>query len=96
MTPDRAWYRWDGADLIIVVRIQPKAAKDEIVGLHGGALKIRITAPPVDGKANAHLQGFLAEFFGVAKSNVELISGQTGRDKRWRIVTPKVLDKRWF
>jgi uncharacterized protein (TIGR00251 family) len=96
MSHERSWYRWDGADLIIAVRIQPKAAKDEVVGLHGDALKIRITAPPVDGKANAHLQVFLAEFFGVAKSHVELISGQTGRDKRWRIVKPKILDKRWF
>lgn len=61
--------------------IQPKSAKDEIVGLQDERLKIKITAPPVDGKANAHLQKLLGDWFGVAKSKVVIKSGDTGRRK---------------
>jgi uncharacterized protein (TIGR00251 family) len=88
---DTGWYRWDGDDLVLRVHAQPRAAKDEIVGPHGDSLKIRITAPPVEGKANAHLIKFLAKAFGVAKSQVELLSGETGRAKRFRIHTPRRL-----
>jgi len=79
---------WQGKDLLLRVRVQPKASRDEISGLQGEALKVRITAPPVDGKANAHLVKFLAKQFGVAKSAVTLLSGETGRDKRLRIHAP--------
>jgi uncharacterized protein (TIGR00251 family) len=85
------WYRWDGDDLILRVHAQPRAAKDEIVGPHGDSLKIRITAPPVEGKANAHLIKFLAKAFGVPKSQVDLLSGETGRAKRFRIQAPRRL-----
>jgi len=85
--PD-SWYQWDEEDLLLNIRVQPKASHDEIVGPHNNALKIRITAPPVDGKANAHLVRFLAKSFGVAKSRIELISGETGRDKKLRIRAP--------
>lgn len=61
--------------------IQPKSAKDEIVGIQEERLKIKITAPPVDGKANAHLQKVLGDWFGVAKSKVAIKSGDTGRRK---------------
>ena len=54
-------------------------------------LKVRITAPPVDGKANEHLIKFIAKQFGVARRNVKLISGETGRNKRIAIAYPKVL-----
>lgn len=85
------------AELILDLRIQPRAARDEIVGYHGGRLKIRLTAPPVDGKANQHLIEFLADVFAVPKRDVVLLSGETSREKRVRIVAPKrmpgVLDK---
>jgi len=84
-----AGYVWDGADLILWVRAQPRASRDEWVGLQEDRFRVRITAPPVDGQANAHLREFLAALFGVAKSQVTLLSGETGRDKRWRIATPK-------
>ncbi|RLT95119.1 DUF167 domain-containing protein [Ketobacter sp.] len=83
------WYRWQGLDLILDCRLQPKAASDEIVGDHGAELKIRITAPPVDGKANAHLTRFLAKSFGVSKSQVVIEKGELGRSKRVRIQSPK-------
>ena len=88
MNNQDSWYQWDEEDLLLNIRVQPKASHDEIVGPHNNALKIRITAPPVDGKANAHLVRFLAKSFGVAKSRIELISGETGREKRLRVRAP--------
>ncbi|MDV3237948.1 MAG: DUF167 family protein [Gammaproteobacteria bacterium] len=85
------WYRWDGDDLILAVHIQPGARSDGIAGLHGDRLKIRITAPPVDGKANTHLRRYLADRFGVAASAVELLAGTSGRDKRVRVRSPRRL-----
>jgi hypothetical protein len=85
------WYRWEGEDLIVEVRVQPRASRDEIVGPHGEQLKVRITAPPVDGKANVHLVKYLAKAFGVAPSAVMLVGGETGRDKRLRIHRPREL-----
>ncbi len=83
-----AWYRWQDEDLILFCRLQPKASSDEIMGAQGDELKIRITAPPVDGKANQHLTGFLAKAFGVSKSRVCIEKGDTGRSKRIRIHAP--------
>jgi len=90
------WYRWQGDTLILSVRVQPKASRDEIVGpcddAQGGQhLKIRITAPPVDGKANVHLIKFLAKTFAVPKSRVQVVSGETGRNKRIHIIAPRKL-----
>jgi len=84
-----AGYRWEGADLILQVRAQPRASHDEWAGLLNDRFRVRITAPPVDGQANAHLREFLATLFGVAKSQVTLLAGETGRDKRWRIPAPR-------
>jgi len=83
-----SWYQWQDNDLILSCRLQPKAASDELVGDLGDELKIRITAPPVDGKANAHLQTFLAKAFGVSKSQVLIEKGALGRSKRVRIQAP--------
>ena len=71
--------------VILTLHIQPGAKKTEITGLHGEALKIRLAAPPVDGKANAALIAFLAKACGVSKSAVELVSGDTCRAKRVRV-----------
>ncbi len=80
---------WEEKDLVLDVRIQPRASRDEIVGTYGDRIKIRITAPPVDGKANAHLIKYLAKQFGVPRARVSLVSGETGRDKRIRIQAPQ-------
>ena len=74
----------DGS-LVLTLHIQPGAKKSGIAGLHGEALKIRLAAPPVDGKANAELLGFLAKACGVPRSAVELLSGETSRAKRVRL-----------
>lgn len=86
-----SYFRWDGEDLILDCHLQPKASRDEFAGLHGKRLKIRLTAPPVEGKANAHLLAFLGAAFGVAKSQVRLESGELNRQKRVRILSPKQL-----
>ena len=86
-----SWFRWDGEDLVIDCHLQPKASKDEFAGLHGERLKIRLTAPPVEGKANAHLMAFLGKAFGVAKSLVTLENGELNRQKRVRIRAPQKL-----
>ncbi|SCZ61921.1 DUF167 family protein [Thiohalomonas denitrificans] len=83
-----AWFEWKGEELLLSLRIQPRARRDEITGPHGGVLKVRITAPPVDGKANAHLLRYLARTFDVNRAQIEMVSGQTGRDKRVRIRSP--------
>lgn len=84
-----AGYVWDGADVILRVRVQPRARRNEWLGLQEDRFRVRITAPPVDGQANTYLREFLAGLFGVAKSQVTLLAGETGRDKRWRIAAPK-------
>ena len=84
-------YHWEEEDLLITVRVQPGASNDKILGIVKDALKIRITAPPEDGKANNHLVKYLAKTFGVAKSRVELIAGTNNRHKRLRIQSPAKL-----
>lgn len=85
------WLRSDGAALVLTLHVQPGARRTEFAGLHGEALKIRLAAPPVDGKANAALCAFLADFCGVPKSAVTLVSGETSRAKRVRVagLTPE-------
>ena len=75
--------REEGA--IFRVRVLPRSRRDEVVGLHGDALKIRLRAPPVGGKANRALQEFLAERLGVSRSAVEILSGHASRQKRVRV-----------
>jgi len=79
---DCAWFRVaaDGT-ITLTLHIQPGAKKSEFAGLHGDALKIRLAAPPVDGKANAALSEFVADRLGLARSAVRLKSGQTSRRK---------------
>jgi hypothetical protein len=86
-----AFFRWDGEDLILNIKVQPRASRDGFAEVLGEQLKIRLTAPPVDGKANAQLVSFLAKSFRVPKSDIELLAGETGRDKRLRIHAPRHL-----
>jgi uncharacterized protein len=65
----------------ISVYVQPRASKTEVAGMHGDALKIRLTAPPVDNAANSALIEFIAGRLGIAKSSVRVASGATGRRK---------------
>ena len=81
-----AWFRRETAgSLTLSLHIQPGAKKTEIAGLHGDTLKIRLAAPPVDGKANECLVAFLAKELEVPQAQVELASGATSRRKRLRV-----------
>jgi len=67
------------------VRVQPRASRTALAGLHGDAIKIRIAAPPVDGKANDECRRFIAKLIGVATASVEIIAGESSRDKVIRV-----------
>lgn len=76
----------DKHGILIRLYIQPRASKNEIVGIHGGtALKIRLTSPPVDGAANSACIEFLANILGIRKSHVEILSGQKSRIKQIKL-----------
>lgn len=88
------WLRVGNRGITLTLHIQPGAKKTEIAGLYGDALKIRLAAPPVDGKANAALIGFLAERLGVAKTAISLKSGQTSRRKVLEVLEVSAEDAR--
>jgi uncharacterized protein (TIGR00251 family) len=70
---------------VITVKVTPRAAKSEIVGAEAEWLRVRVKAPPVDGKANAALIAFFADLFNLPKKNVSVVAGQTARLKRVRV-----------
>ena len=75
------WARRDGAGWLLELHVQPGAKRTAAVGEHGGRLKLKIAAPPVDNKANAHLLTWLAAQLGVPKSAVRLVRGESSRQK---------------
>lgn len=79
------WFRWDDHDLLLEVAAQPGAKRNEFSGLHGERLKVRIHAPPLEGRANAMLIEFFSECFAVPKSRISIEQGEQGRQKRIRI-----------
>lgn len=85
LDPGRPWCRRDGEGWLLAVRVQPNASVTTIAGEHGDQLKIRLAAPPVDGKANAELVRFLARAVGVPRAEVAVVRGQSGRSKTVRI-----------
>jgi uncharacterized protein len=74
----------DGS-LVLAVHVQPGAARTGLAGRHGDALKLRVTAPPVEGRANEAARTALAEALGLRRSQVELVSGASSRRKRFRL-----------
>ena len=80
-----SYFKITGNDIIIKVKIVPGSSKNKIIGAYNDALKITITAPPVEGKANKKCIAYLAKYFDVAKSKIEIISGQTSKNKLIRI-----------
>jgi uncharacterized protein len=85
------WFRWDGADLVLLISVQPRTRECAFAGVQADRLKVRLTAPPVDGKANEALVTYLAGQFGVPRRQVTLEQGETGRQKRLRIHAPRTL-----
>ncbi|HWP95125.1 MAG TPA: DUF167 family protein [Gammaproteobacteria bacterium] len=85
------WYTWHDGDLVLRLRVVPRAAADVIMGPYGDRLRVRLAAPPVEGRANEHLCAWLAECCGVPRRDVTLVAGFTGRDKTVRIHRPRRL-----
>ncbi len=71
--------------IVLRVHVQPGAGRSAVVGRHGDALKVRVAAPPIEGRANEASRSLVAEALGVPESDVELISGESSRAKRFRL-----------
>ena len=87
----------DGPEGVVLrVHVQPGAGRSAVVGRHGDALKVRVAAPPVEGRANEATRALLADALGVPEADVELTSGQSSRTKRFRLkgVDAEEADKR--
>ena len=85
------YYQWQDDELVLFCRVQPKASKDAFTEFAGDSVKILITAPPIDGKANQHLIKFLSRQFKTPQTNITIESGTGSRNKRIRISAPKRL-----
>ena len=82
------WCRWDGADLLLELRVIPRARTDAVAGIRHGRLLVRLQAPPDAGKANAALERLFARLCSVSRSAVIIEAGERARDKRLRIAHP--------
>jgi hypothetical protein len=71
--------------IVLRIHVQPGAGRSAVVGRHGDALKVRVAAPPVEGRANDATRALLADAFGLPESDVEMTSGQSSRSKRFRL-----------
>ncbi len=74
--------------IIIEIKVAPRSSKREIIGVVGNALKVKLTAPPVDGAANEQLIELLSGEFGIRKSNIIIIKGETSKLKTVKIINP--------
>lgn len=79
------WLQATGDGALLTLHVQPGAKRTEVAGIHGAALKIRLAAPPVDGKANEALVAYVAGRLGVPRTRVAIVAGATSRAKRLRV-----------
>jgi uncharacterized protein len=94
--PTQPFLRLDkDGNVIVDVHVMPNAAKTQIQGLHDGALRVRLKAPPVDGKANLALQAWLAQTLGVPRTAIELLRGDTTRRKQLRVAARCITSADW-
>jgi uncharacterized protein (TIGR00251 family) len=85
------FYHWEGEDLILSIRTQPRASREKLGDVLDDRIKVYLTAAPVDGKANKALCKFLGQLFKTPPSTIEILSGKTDRNKRLRIPSPRKL-----
>lgn len=76
-----AWLKASGDTVLLAIKLHPRGSRDEVAGEAGGELKVKVTAPPVDGAANEALLRFLASHLGCPRGAVRLVRGQTARHK---------------
>lgn len=81
------WLELSADGCVLRLKVQPGAKRSRVVGPYASQLKVAVAAPPVDGKANAALLSWLSETLGVKRSCLTLMSGETGRDKRVKVVS---------
>ena len=94
--PDVSYLRLEKDGSVIVdTHVIPNAARTQADGTHDGALRVRLHAPPVDGKANIALSAWLANTLGIAKSHVVLVRGQTSKRKQWRVAASVCATAQW-
>ncbi|MBM2838880.1 MAG: hypothetical protein HW415_1505 [Deltaproteobacteria bacterium] len=79
------WLTEKGGCIFINIHLQPRASKNEIVGIHGESIKVRLTSPPVEGAANSHAIEFFAKKLGIQKSKITIVSGEKSRHKTLKI-----------
>jgi uncharacterized protein (TIGR00251 family) len=73
--------RQSGTDVLLAVSVQPRASRNAVIGLHGTALKLALTAPPIDGAANDACLRFLADLLGVSRARLSIVRGEKARQK---------------
>lgn len=96
MLPSVTWLRAEkSGDVIVDIHVIPNASRTQAEGLHDGALRVRLHAPPVDGKANLALMAWLADTLAIAKSQVSLVRGQTSKRKQLRVDARAVAAAQW-
>ena len=83
---NESWFQPHAEGVVVNILVQPRASRNELVGLQGDCLKIRLTSPPVEGAANKRCRDFLAKLLGVGKGRVALVSGQKSRQKKFLIL----------
>ncbi|BDU52178.1 DUF167 domain-containing protein [Limnohabitans sp. INBF002] len=94
--PTTSYLRLEKTGAVIVdIHVIPNASRTQADGSHDGALRVRLHAPPVDGKANLALIAWLADALGVAKRDVELVRGQTSKRKQLRINAAACVKAEW-
>ncbi len=85
------WYRYEDGAIILTLHVQPGAKRNGVAGLHGEAMKIRLAAPPIEGRANDALLRYLAELFAVPQRNIELLRGSQSRHKMVKITGSTIM-----
>lgn len=85
---DDTWYRWQGRDLVVQLQVLPRSSRDGFGDTHDNRLKVKLTAAPVDGKANLVLVAFLSKAFGLPKTRVHIDKGANSRQKTVRLEQP--------
>jgi uncharacterized protein (TIGR00251 family) len=87
---------WQADGALLDLAVIPNAKRSQLAGLHDGALRVRLAAPPVDGAANEALQRWLADEVGIPKSQVQLLRGASGRRKRVKLLAEQRLLQDWL
>lgn len=80
--------------LTLKIKVEPRSSKSGIVGPYGDAIKVKLTSPPLDGRANKELIELLAKEFGIAKNNVEISSGKSSKNKTVKLYGIKTLKEK--